>query len=136
MFISPNHPPATFMPTTFDQYGQPIVMMPYPSPPPAAATGPADQFDANDNNAALEVENQIPAEGLIVVDESIVVVDNELTENGDSLAAAEVPALIQEEEKEVILLLLDNWDDKSNYFILFRSRLSIPRNFLKSQLQL
>lgn len=106
MFTSPNYPPATFMPTTFDQYGQPIVMMPYPSPPPAAATGPADQFDASDNNAALEVENQIPAEGLIVVDESIVVVENELTENGDSLAAAEVPALIQEEEKEVILLFI------------------------------
>lgn len=96
------------MPTTFDQYGQPIVMMPYPSPPPAA-TGPADQFHANDNNLAPEVENQIAAEGLIVVDESIVAVENELTEKGDLLAsAAEVPELIQEEEVMVFVLYISD----------------------------
>lgn len=34
LFLSP--PTATFMPNTFDQFGQPIVMMPYPAPPNAA----------------------------------------------------------------------------------------------------
>lgn len=44
---------ATFMPNTFDQFGQPLVMMPYPQqPPPSSAAEPVP----------LEADDQLTAE--------------------------------------------------------------------------
>lgn len=72
-------PPATFMPNTFDQFGQPIVMMPYPPQSSTAAGEPGDE--------AVPVEssdNLAPEDGAVLTNDLVV--------------TAEAPELIIQEE--------------------------------------
>ena len=66
-------PLATFMPNTFDQFGQPIVMMPYPQPPPVPQQNglPGEEavsFETSDNNNEAVEECQPAGEVSDVVE--------------------------------------------------------------------
>lgn len=94
LFLSP--PTATFMPNTFDQFGQPIVMMPYPAPP-NAADGPVP-FETSDV-LSPEADNN-SAEGEVAAG------DLPLLQGGDEVVAKEATELSQDQleipENEII----------------------------------
>lgn len=65
------------MPNTFDEFGQPLVMMPYPQQQPTSLDVPATISDSalidNSDGTALEFENQ--TEELQATDDSSAVTD-------------------------------------------------------------
>lgn len=115
---------ATFMPNTFDQFGQPIVMMPYPpqQQPPVDGVVADDEesvpFETSDKNLEPDAENQASTEGLFVVDAaanelSVATAAVTAVENGDLLpqegapSVVEVPEVNQGEEVRMGLFKLN-----------------------------
>lgn len=143
---------ATFMPNTFDQFGQPIVMMPYPpqQQPPVDGVVADDEesvpFETSDKNLEPDAENQASTEGLFVVDAaanelSVATAAATAVENGDLLpqegapSVVEVPEVNQGEEVRMGLFKLNLSIYLTGAHPIYRSNLLIRRRFLRTWLQ-